>query len=574
MSDDFNSDSMLELYLFESTGLLDSLDAMLLKAESERKLTQENINEIFRIMHTIKGSSAMMNFSLVSEIAHKTEDLFAIIRDNGPDEANFDELFDTALRVSDFLEKEVEKIQNGEELSENNPALTDEIVALTEKIKAETPNASEKPNLGRVLGGAPTPVAGTDAASEPKPVKNPEPVATRKPEPAEKSEPVATREPDPVEQIPSDADFSDTPVAPEGGRILGLEPHNASPAQKAATSTGSKTVGRIVVESTKKPNSLATYNIHIHFNEGARMENIRAYMLVNKLNEMGTVNRTVPDNLESNAEAADYIVENGFYVNFTTSMFREQIETVAKGTLSVESVSFTRRMPDESAQTPDISSDGGISGRFEQFSRDGSEEDFHAEIRSPDPDDDFPDEALHSNIDGDFRARQGSIPSSESIGEGKAQAGEAPTVLRARFDARETAAQAIAMSSSSKPRRKANRIVSAGMHPSSSGEREIRREPAAQEPIERPDAAQIAATPVREEKSASAPTIVSTTGETKSARDQESSIPFEAGAVGKPLRQNIISVDLTKLDSLLDLVGEIVINESMVTENSDLDGVD
>jgi chemotaxis protein histidine kinase CheA len=84
------------------------------------------------------------------------------------------------------------------------------------------------------------------------------------------------------------------------------------------------------------------------------MENIRAYMLTNKLKEMGVVNRTIPANLENNAEASVYIVENGFYISFTTSMFREQIETAAKGTLSVESVAFMRRMPDESEDTSEI----------------------------------------------------------------------------------------------------------------------------------------------------------------------------------------------------------------------------
>jgi two-component system chemotaxis sensor kinase CheA len=50
---------------------------------------------------------------------------------------------------------------------------------------------------------------------------------------------------------------------------------------------------------------------------------------------------------------------------------------------------------------------------------------------------------------------------------------------------------------------------------------------------------------------------------------------YEASArthMQTPTKQNIISVDLKKLDSLLDLVGEIVINESMVTENPDLSG--
>jgi two-component system chemotaxis sensor kinase CheA len=43
---------------------------------------------------------------------------------------------------------------------------------------------------------------------------------------------------------------------------------------------------------------------------------------------------------------------------------------------------------------------------------------------------------------------------------------------------------------------------------------------------------------------------------------------------GVPTKQNIITVDLTKLDSLLDLVGEIVINKSMVTENPDWAGIE
>jgi two-component system chemotaxis sensor kinase CheA len=41
-----------------------------------------------------------------------------------------------------------------------------------------------------------------------------------------------------------------------------------------------------------------------------------------------------------------------------------------------------------------------------------------------------------------------------------------------------------------------------------------------------------------------------------------------------PAKQNLISVDTKKLDSLLDLVGEIVINESLVAENPDLAGLE
>jgi two-component system chemotaxis sensor kinase CheA len=43
---------------------------------------------------------------------------------------------------------------------------------------------------------------------------------------------------------------------------------------------------------------------------------------------------------------------------------------------------------------------------------------------------------------------------------------------------------------------------------------------------------------------------------------------------GKVVKQNLISVSLTKLDALMELVGEIVITESMVTSNPDLQGLE
>lgn len=48
--------------LFETNTLLEQLDEILLRTEDANVFSQEDINEIFRIMHTIKGSSAMMGF--------------------------------------------------------------------------------------------------------------------------------------------------------------------------------------------------------------------------------------------------------------------------------------------------------------------------------------------------------------------------------------------------------------------------------------------------------------------------------------------------------------------------------
>ena len=138
MSDlDFTGDSMLEMYLFESTTLLEQLDGILLLSEKSMKLSSENINEIFRIMHTIKGSSAMMEFNAIALTAHKLEDLFFVIRENGISDTFISDLFDLVLKVSDFLKEEVDKIKNSEKLSKEDPALVQEVLTFLGKLTSK-----------------------------------------------------------------------------------------------------------------------------------------------------------------------------------------------------------------------------------------------------------------------------------------------------------------------------------------------------------------------------------------------------------------------------------------------------
>ena len=71
-----NSDSVLEMYLYETNTLLEQLDNIMLSAEQADTLSEDDVNEIFRIMHTLKGSAAMMEFEPLMTIAHRIEDLF------------------------------------------------------------------------------------------------------------------------------------------------------------------------------------------------------------------------------------------------------------------------------------------------------------------------------------------------------------------------------------------------------------------------------------------------------------------------------------------------------------------
>ena len=124
---DNTNESMLDVYLFETNDLLEHLD------------------EIFRIMHTIKGSSAMMEFNSLTVISHKSEDLFAYVRENGIKHEDIENLFDLMFRCSDFLKAEVGKVQSGEPLTTDIGTFEKEINDFLKKISSAAPSAAKAP---------------------------------------------------------------------------------------------------------------------------------------------------------------------------------------------------------------------------------------------------------------------------------------------------------------------------------------------------------------------------------------------------------------------------------------------
>ena len=66
---------------YETNTLLEQLETIVLEAEKADTFSQDDVNEIFRIMHTIKGSSAMMEYDSLATVSHRIEDLFFIIRE-------------------------------------------------------------------------------------------------------------------------------------------------------------------------------------------------------------------------------------------------------------------------------------------------------------------------------------------------------------------------------------------------------------------------------------------------------------------------------------------------------------
>ena len=78
---DAGMEAMLDTFMFETSDLLEKLDDILMRTEQD-ELGADDVGEIFRIMHTVKGSAAMMGLQNMSVLAHALEDLFSLIRDD------------------------------------------------------------------------------------------------------------------------------------------------------------------------------------------------------------------------------------------------------------------------------------------------------------------------------------------------------------------------------------------------------------------------------------------------------------------------------------------------------------
>ena len=133
-----SGDSVLEMYLYETNTLLEQLDNIMLAAEQADTLSQDDVNEIFRIMHTLKGSAAMMEYEPLMTIAHRIEDLFYLIRENTMDtvpEQDRPKLFDLLFQSIDYFRNEVGKIEKGDPLSTNIDRFVETINMFIDKIK-------------------------------------------------------------------------------------------------------------------------------------------------------------------------------------------------------------------------------------------------------------------------------------------------------------------------------------------------------------------------------------------------------------------------------------------------------
>ena len=105
-----NPDFLQELFLEEAWKNVDKIDGFIeFKANTEEfEVTAEEVNSLYRTMHSIKGSAAMMGYPAISETAHAAEDLFSYLREeSAPAQKDLQMILQLLRMVSGFLKREL-----------------------------------------------------------------------------------------------------------------------------------------------------------------------------------------------------------------------------------------------------------------------------------------------------------------------------------------------------------------------------------------------------------------------------------------------------------------------------------
>jgi two-component system chemotaxis sensor kinase CheA len=129
---------MLDMFVFETNQMLEQLEEIMLQAEKQDSLESRNINEIFRIMHTIKGSAGMMMFSPIASLAHAVEDLFFLIREKPELPVKYDVVCELVLQSADAIKALVSQIEENEPLPETgHEALKEQLQVLLTQLRGQ-----------------------------------------------------------------------------------------------------------------------------------------------------------------------------------------------------------------------------------------------------------------------------------------------------------------------------------------------------------------------------------------------------------------------------------------------------
>ena len=127
----FDISKYREMFLEEASELFESADNVLLEAENNGTLTDDEMGQLFRDVHTLKGSGASVELAFFAEFTHDVENLMDKLRSHKieyqPEMA--ETLIDGLDVMKEILDLEVSNKINREKFTEMTASLLEEIRA-------------------------------------------------------------------------------------------------------------------------------------------------------------------------------------------------------------------------------------------------------------------------------------------------------------------------------------------------------------------------------------------------------------------------------------------------------------
>ncbi len=132
-------DNFKRKFVEEALDLINELETVLLRIASNPE-DKELIEHIFRIMHTLKGNSAMFGFSMIDQYTHQLETIYDLIR-NGKMKVT-DDLMDLTLASVDHIRNLLDEDNSGKE--EVQSVHKDLLGRISNIIEGKTSQPAEK----------------------------------------------------------------------------------------------------------------------------------------------------------------------------------------------------------------------------------------------------------------------------------------------------------------------------------------------------------------------------------------------------------------------------------------------
>lgn len=256
------------MFIFETQQLIEQLEKLTLQSEKASGM-ESSINEIFRIMHTIKGSSAMMECKSISSLAHIVEDLFNFIRENKPGNIDYKKMTDIVLGAVDFIKREMCGILDGSGYN-------------------------------------------------------------------------------------SDASRYETTVREFLSELKHLNlPSGQEDFENNRQKTDSTYPDRVSKQDNKDKTTLKNiYDVELFFEENCQMENIRAFAVIHRLNEVAVSIDYWPEDIMENDQSAEVIRKSGFKIKFSSELPLDVIKSLLQETMFIKELNISIDKSDNILEIP------------------------------------------------------------------------------------------------------------------------------------------------------------------------------------------------------------------------------